>query len=156
MRQFRLRLLLMAAGAWTLSGCTPSEILGKTFVMYPGARRPESELALVTCDSSSQAVILKVDDRPKSFVNCEKIGGLTFGATRAKVQLLPGRHTLRVRYWEVHYDFSGPRRSKRYVYSQEGRDLEVDVEAGVTYYLRATSLLKGWTATLERREEAKH
>lgn len=124
-----------AGAAWSLCACTPSEILGKTFVMYPGERRPASEL--VTCDDMSRAVILKVDDRPDSFVNCERIGGLSFGVTGAKIQLLPGKHTLRVRFYMEGYEYVGAGQRKKYLYSKEGRDLELEAEAGATYYLQA-------------------
>jgi len=155
-RWCRTGLLFAVAGtASSLCGCTPSEILGKTFVMYPGEKRPASELAVVTCDDMSRAVILKVDDRPDSFVNCERIGGLSFGATGAKIHLLPGKHTLRVRFYVEGYEYTGTGQRKKYLYAKEGRDLELKAEAGATYYLQATQTERDWTATLEKREQPK-
>lgn len=104
------------------------------------------------CDVFSNAVILQVDDRPKSFVNCSKIGGLSFGASSAKVFLLPGKHSFLVRYWVVRDDYSTPTHKMHYTYSKEGRLFKFDVKAGASYFLRAEDKGDDWTAKLEKQE----
>ena len=138
--------------AFQAAGCAPSEILGKTFVMYPGERRPAAEVAVVECDDSSRAVILEVDGRPKSFVNCAKIGYLSFGAASAKVHLLPGKHSLSLRFWDESYDYSTNPPRKHYLYSPKARPFQFVLEPGKTYYLQAAPAGKEWTAKLVKRE----
>ncbi len=138
--------------AASLAGCAPSEILGKTFVMYPGERRPAGEVSIVECDDGSSAVILEVDGRAKSFVDCSKIGGLSFGASSAKVHLLPGKHSLSLRFWEESYDYSTNPPRKKYLYSPKARPFQFVLERGKTYYLTARRVGTEWTAKLEKRQ----
>jgi hypothetical protein len=152
MHSYRWGCLGAVVLALNLGGCAPSAILGKTIVMYPGERRPIAEVSVVECDDRSSAVILEVDGRPKSFVNCAKIGSLSFGAASAKVHLLPGKHSLSLRFWEESYNYSTNPPRKEYLYSPKARSFQFLLEPGKTYYLRANRAGSGWTAKLEKRE----
>ncbi len=115
-----------AATKWAVGG-------GKEYRIYPGPKRPPSEVAVVECSSASGVFVTEIDGVRRG-VNCSlaSLGSM-------KIHLLPGAHTLKARLYHESTTYSGSYRSRRRttstVYSKEEALLEFEVEAGTTYGL---------------------